>query len=157
MIKNKHGKKSRFLKELENSPLVEMACRKLNVSRATFYRWCEQDYSFKVDVEIAQGKGRDKLCDFTESKLIENIRDNLQSAIVFCLKHNSKIYRHQYAKSYIEENEQLKKEVRIQKGLIDELIDIMGMDNALRLCSEVDLKTFKEKISKEQRDMPDYR
>jgi len=156
MIRDRRGKKARFIKELENSPLVEMACRKLNVSRATFYRWCDQDYTFKIDVETAQRKGRDKLCDFTESKLIENIKDNLQSAIVFCLKHNSKIYRHQYAKSYTEDNEQLKKEVRIQKRLIDELIDMMEINEALRICGEVDLKTFKAKVAKEQRAMSDY-
>lgn len=83
----------KLLKELENNPLVERACKKAGVPRSTFYRWCDKDLSFKTAVVNAQESGRGKMNDFVESKLLESINSGSVPAMRFWLVHNSKLYR----------------------------------------------------------------
>lgn len=49
----------KILEELEKTPLVEFACRKVGISRNTFYRWMKEDPSFrkKVSESISLGTG----------------------------------------------------------------------------------------------------
>ena len=62
-----------LLSELENSPIVERACKKVGIARSTFYRWCDADLEFKRTAEDAIALGRDKMNDYVESKLLEAI------------------------------------------------------------------------------------
>ena len=126
MARNSHDQKAKFIKELEEHTLVTRACSKLKVSRAHFYRWRAQDPVFKASVEAAQQKGRERFNDFAESKLIENMNDNLHQAIVFWLTNNSNIYHPKYARPYAEENQRLKEENRIAKQAIDEIAEVFG-------------------------------
>ena len=42
--------KEKFLKSLEKHlGIVTPACKEVNISRQTFYRWCNEDEDFKVD------------------------------------------------------------------------------------------------------------
>src|SRR5665647_3140882 len=118
MIKYKNRKKTRLLIELEPNPLVERACKKIGISRATFYRWCESDPVFKSDALGAQDRGRDKLTDFVESKLLENISTNQHAAIAFWLSHNTTRYRAYPTKLYIEDLDRFQK----QKRVFDEVL-----------------------------------
>ena len=92
MIKNRRGKKAKFLAELEENPLVERACKKLNISRATFYRWKADDADFRLEVEEAEERGREKITDFAESKLFENMQNNHFQSLRFWLQHNTTRY-----------------------------------------------------------------
>lgn len=92
MIKNRRGKKAKFLAELEENPLVERACKKLSISRATFYRWKVEDAEFRVAVELAEERGREKITDFAESKLFENMQNNQFQSLKFWLQHNTTRY-----------------------------------------------------------------
>ena len=93
-MKVKNRKQARILRELENNPLIEYACKKVGIARSTYYRWCVADEQFKKASEDSQQAGRAKLNDFVESKLLENIRNNQQQAINFWLSHNTLRYRH---------------------------------------------------------------
>lgn len=145
MARNKRGKKARFIKELEEYPLVEMVCRKVGTSRATFYRWCQEDFVFKTEAQTAQEKGRDKLNDFTESKLIENVKNNMHAAIVYWLGNNSKRYRMRTYRQYLNENQQQKYEIEHLELLLRELINIVGIDQMLKLA-KLDPEAYKERI-----------
>lgn len=136
MAHNSRDQKAKFIKELEEHPLVTRACSKLKISRATFYRWREQDPQFKNKVEMAQHKGREKFNDFAESKLIENMNDRLHQAIVFWLTNNSKIYHPKYARPYAEENERLKEENRIAKQAIEEIAHAMGEEKFFKFVRD---------------------
>lgn len=156
MIKNPSGKKGRFLKLLEENPFITSACGKLGISRSTFYRWCDKDNVFAKNVEVAQQKGRDKLNDFAESKLLENIQTNMHQAIAFWLQHNSKLYRPYTARLYADENEQQRQEFLKMQHLLDELANNVGVEELLKLAGH-DPETFKAKVQKELKDQHDRR
>ena len=108
-MKKTERNKGRMLRALEETPFVEQACRKVGISRATFYRWCEQDRKFYYRSEAARIKGREKLNDYAESKLLENIKIGHQGAIQFWLINNSKVYQMSRATN-IRRMEQIKQE-----------------------------------------------
>ena len=79
----KHNKKETILIALEKAlGVVTTACQKSNVSRATFYRWLNDDKEFADEVKAIQ----DVALDFAESKLFEQIQDGSTAATIFYLK-----------------------------------------------------------------------
>jgi hypothetical protein len=69
-------------------PIVEVACKKGGISRATFYRWCSDDEEFKTEVENAKVDGVENINDMSEAQLISLIRDKKYPAIQLWLRHN---------------------------------------------------------------------
>ena len=89
-------KKSEFLIALKNkNGNISEACSATNVGRRTYYNWLEDDETFKQDAEDAQ----ESLIDLAESKLVENIKDNDNTSIIFFLKTKGK------KRGYIEKQE----------------------------------------------------
>lgn len=92
----KHNKKETLLKALEKSlGVVTTACQKTDVSRATYYRWLEEDEEFATQAKAIQ----DVALDFAESKLFEQIQDGSTAATIFYLKTKGK------RRGYIERQE----------------------------------------------------
>ncbi len=79
-----------LLEHLRTFPVVEVACKKGGISRATFYRWCSDDENFKTDVENAKVDGVENINDMSETQLIALIRDKKYQAIALWLKNNHK-------------------------------------------------------------------
>ena len=77
-----------LLEHLRTVPIVEVACKKGGISRATFYRWCNDDEEFKTDVENAKVDGVENINDMSEAQLIGLIRDKKYPAIQLWLRHN---------------------------------------------------------------------
>lgn len=148
MIQNRRGKKAKFIKELEEHPFIGSVCKKLAVSRATYYRWREEDASFRADIEQSLQRGRKKLTEFAESKLLENIKIGNQQAIAFWLKHNEKRYRPQAIRLFIEENDRQRIDLQQMQQLLEELIRLRGVD-ALIEASVPDPAQFKENLRNE--------
>jgi hypothetical protein len=129
----RNRKKHKLLKELEKTPLIEQACRKAGISRATYYRWCVEDRAFYYRAEAAKSKGREKLNDYVESKLLENIGNGHQGAIQFWLCNNSKAYnpdRMSRAEQIeLRKHEALKRNKEIAESLdLDEAVALLGGD-----------------------------
>tara|TARA_R100000329_G_C7441714_1_gene155312 strand:+ start:154 stop:504 length:351 start_codon:yes stop_codon:yes gene_type:complete len=83
----KHNKKEALLKALEkNLGVVTTACKQVDVSRATFYRWLNEDSEFSAQVKSIQ----DVALDFAESRLFEQIQDGSTAATIFYLKTKGK-------------------------------------------------------------------
>ena len=83
----KHNKKEALLKALEkNLGVVTTACKQVEVSRATFYRWLNEDSEFNKQVTSIQ----DVALDFAESRLFEQIQDGSTAATIFYLKTKGK-------------------------------------------------------------------
>ena len=102
-------KKKRFIETLENKlGNISDACKAMNMSRQTFYDWKEQDDDFKEDVENV----KEGLLDLAESKLLENINNNENVAIIFYLKTKGK------QRGYIE-----KQEIEVVKPISEVLFD----------------------------------
>ncbi|NCC70513.1 hypothetical protein EOM09_02945 [bacterium] len=85
--------KENFLKLIEEYPIVQSACVKLNFSRSTLYDWFKKDPHFKKKVDEKILKGIETINDIAENSLIKNIKERKQDAIKFWLTHNHDRYR----------------------------------------------------------------
>lgn len=86
----------KFLAQLEETPVIIIACKKTNLSRATIYRWME-DTAFKKQVKNAIDEGSKLINDIAESKLIGMIENSQLSAIQYWLRHHHESYKpHQF-------------------------------------------------------------
>jgi hypothetical protein len=96
MDKSRHIKKESILKALEASlGVVTIACKKLDIPRSTFYKWCKEDKEFAKQVKDIENIA----LDFVESKLHNQIEDGNTSATIFYLKTKGK------KRGYIEKSE----------------------------------------------------
>lgn len=95
-MKNKDTKKI-FLENLKKVPIIQVACEKAGVSRATVYRWRDKDKKFHKALDVALSEGEALVNDMSESQLISLIKDKNFSAIRFWLNH-----RHEKFKERVE-------------------------------------------------------
>ncbi len=84
--------KNLVIEQLKKTPIVQLACEKTGVSRATFYRWSKEDPDFSQKTEEAISQGNLLVNDMAESQLMSAIRDKNLTAIIFWLKHHHSIY-----------------------------------------------------------------
>ena len=102
-------KKKDFIEALRNNlGHISNACEAAKIGRRTYYDWIDKDKNFKEDVDHVQ----DSLLDLAESKLLENIENNENTAIIFYLKTKGK------RRGYIE-----KQEVEVVKPISEVLFD----------------------------------
>lgn len=88
--------KEAMIKALENSiGIVSAACGKVGISRQTHYRWLEEDEDYADNVKEIKNFA----LDFAESKLLECIKNNKETSIIFYLKTQGK------RRGYIERQE----------------------------------------------------
>ena len=87
-LKELQLKKKAMLIALEqNLGVVTSACRTAGVGRTTFYKWLKQDKQFNEAVKELDNVS----LDYAESKLLENIRANKETSIIFYLKTKGKL------------------------------------------------------------------
>ncbi len=84
--------KKAIVEQLKKTPIIQVTCEKMGVSRATFYRWKKRDPKFAEDAEIALQEGAQLINDMAESQLISAIRDGNLTGIIFWLKNHHKNY-----------------------------------------------------------------
>jgi len=92
-MKKSDQTKQLFLEQLKKTPIVQIACEKLGISRASFYRWKAADAAFAKAVEEATVEGHLLVNDLAESQLIGAVKDRNMQAIMYWLKHHHKDYR----------------------------------------------------------------
>ena len=88
----KTEKKGLLLLQLKKTPIVQVACEKTGVSRATYYRWRKEDPEFADNADIAIDEGLNLINDMAESQLISAIKDRNLTGIIFWLKNHHKNY-----------------------------------------------------------------
>lgn len=86
------NKKRAIIEELADTPVVELACRKLGLPRSTYYRWLANDSSFAEKAELAVAQGIDRVNDLAEHRIVMKINEGNQKAIEFWLTHNHRRY-----------------------------------------------------------------
>lgn len=93
IAKRQDAQKQQFLEFLEEiGGNVQMACRKVGIGRQTYYRWRDDDSTFKHRLISAKQRGREKGCDMAESALVGLIADKNFPAIKYYLEHNHPEY-----------------------------------------------------------------
>lgn len=95
LIKRQEQQKELILEQLKKTPIVQLVCEKTGVSRATFYRWRQEDSQFGFEADKALLTGKLLINDMAESQLISAIKEKNLTAIIFWLKHHHKEYRSQ--------------------------------------------------------------
>lgn len=81
-----------LLSHLRKTPIIQLACEKSGVGRATYYRWRNEDREFAKEADEALHEGISLMNDFAESQLISSIKDKNMTAIIYWLKHRHKDY-----------------------------------------------------------------
>src|ERR1700686_726513 len=92
-MKKSDQTKQMFIDQLKKTPIVQIACEKLGVSRASFYRWRAEDKGFAKRVDEALLEGCLMVNDLAESQLIGAVKDRNLPAIMYWLKHHHKDYK----------------------------------------------------------------
>ena len=90
--KRRIKEKELLLEQLKKTPIVQIACEKLGVGRATYYRWRKEDSKFTEDADIAIEDGNKLINDMAESQLMSAIRDKNMTAIIYWLNHHHPAY-----------------------------------------------------------------
>lgn len=81
-----------IVEQLKKTPIVQIACEKASIARATFYRWRKTDKDFAQKVDKALSEGVNLVNEMAESQLISAIKDQNMTAIMFWLKHHKQVY-----------------------------------------------------------------
>lgn len=81
-----------LLDQLKKTPIVQVACEKVGVGRATYYRWRKENEEFAKLADEAITEGNALVNDMAESQLMAAIRDKNLTAIIFWLKHHHPRY-----------------------------------------------------------------
>lgn len=92
-MKNNNQTKELLLEQLKKTPIVQIACEKIGIARATLYRWKNDDPEFADKVDKAIQDGCLMVNDLAESQLVGAIKDRNMQAIMYWLKHHHRDYR----------------------------------------------------------------
>lgn len=106
--------KKAMLEALEKSlGVVTAACKAVDISRETHYRWMREDADYKAAVEELS----DVAIDFAESQLHKQIKDGNSTSTIFFLKTKGK------KRGYVE-----RQEVDVNTGKLFQ-IEVLGSDS----------------------------
>ena len=124
-ITDRQGKyKEKVIENLKKIPVIQVACERTNIARATYYRWRNDDENFKEQSDEAISEGEAFINDMSESQLISLIKDKNLPAINLWLKTHHQKYTN---KLRIEGN------IQTEKALTPEQQQLVNQ--ALKLAS----------------------
>lgn len=92
IIERKKSQKEEFIEAFMETPIVLFVCHKVGISRATFYRWRNEDEHFDNQFKEAERIGRENFNDIAESSLVSLVKEKDYKAISYYLKHNHPRY-----------------------------------------------------------------
>jgi len=125
-MKSKRAKEL-FLNHIKKVPIIQVACEKSGISRATIYRWKDKNKKFKKELETALREGEDLVNDMSESQLISLIRDKNFSAIRFWLNHRHNKFRDKLdVTAHVDKQEELTPD---QKDVIRKALHLASYNN----------------------------
>jgi len=84
--------KELLIEQLRKIPIVHVACEKVGISRASYYRFRKDDAEFLRQSNQALMDGSLLVNDLAESKLISAIKDTNMTGIIFWLKNHHPTY-----------------------------------------------------------------
>lgn len=91
-IKQKKQKEL-FVEQLKKTPIIQLACEKLDIGRTSYYRWYQSDKTFAAACDKAFSEGQSVINDWAESQLINAIKDCNLGAIKFWLQSHHESYK----------------------------------------------------------------
>ncbi len=89
----KDRNKDLILEQVRKIPIIQVACEKVGVARATVYRWKDEDEEFRKNLEVALAEGEALINDMGESQLLSLMKEKNWPAISFWLRHRNPKFR----------------------------------------------------------------
>lgn len=102
-----------LLEQLKKTPIIQFACEKVGISRASYYRWRKEDKNFAKSTDKAISDGSLLINDMAESQLISLIRDKHPTGIIYWLKHHHPTYSE---KLHLSKEEERHEELRPEQA-----------------------------------------
>ena len=90
--KRQDREKGLLLEQFKKTPIVQIACQKTGIARATYYRFRKSDPEFAKQADDALHEGISLINDLAESQLLSLIRDRNLGSVVFWLKSHHPSY-----------------------------------------------------------------
>jgi len=111
--------KQNIFEKLKQVPIVQVACQKIGIGRATYYRWRKKDKQFAQKADKAIQEGRLFINDMAESQLISAIKEQNMTAIIWWLRNNHPGYADRVELTHKTEKEELSPKQRklVQKAI----------------------------------------
>lgn len=92
IIKRQKKEKQLIIDNLKHLPIIEVACSKSGIARATYYRWRKEDEEFAKLADESISFGVNYISDLAESKLLSAINEGNLTAILYWLNHRHNAY-----------------------------------------------------------------
>lgn len=84
--------KNKLIEQFRKMPIVQIAVERAAVSRASYYRWLEEDPAFRNKAMAAIAEGEEFISDKSEGQLLALIGEKHFGAIKTYLQHHSDKY-----------------------------------------------------------------
>lgn len=118
--------KKKVLENLKQVPIISVACQKSGISRASYYRWKDSDKNFSKEAFKSLREGKQLINDLAESQLINAIKDQNMTGIIWWLRNNHPDYTNKIELSTSKAGEEkLNPE---QQKLIEKALSILKLD-----------------------------
>lgn len=119
--------RQKLLDNLKQVPIVSVACQKTGISRASYYRWKSSDKDFSKEANKALHEGKQLINDLAESQLINAIKDQNMTGIIWWLRNNHPGYTNKIELTTSKtDDEKLSPE---QEKLIEKALSVLKMDD----------------------------
>lgn len=92
IYRRKKKEKKLILDLLLKYPIVQLACEKAGISRATFYRWKNEDEEFNIESEKAIFDWKQLINDMAEINVITWIKNGDKTLTMYWLNNNNPNY-----------------------------------------------------------------
>jgi hypothetical protein len=93
VAKRQAEEKAKLIACFRQIPIIEIACRKSNLNRSTYYNWMENDPGFRGEAVIALSEGEEFISDKSESQLLALVGEKHFGAIKYWLTHHRPKYQ----------------------------------------------------------------
>ncbi|KKP76340.1 MAG: hypothetical protein UR72_C0003G0039 [Parcubacteria group bacterium GW2011_GWC1_35_21] len=90
--KRQEAEKKLLLEQLRRTPIIKVACEKINIGHSTYYRWRKEDEGFSLEADEAISAGEQLINDLSESQLVSLIKDKNFPAINLWLRQHHPKY-----------------------------------------------------------------
>ena len=84
--------KAKLVEQFKKMPIVQIACERAAVSRATYYRWLEDEPAFRDSAMAAIAEGEAFISDKSEAQLLVLVGKEHFGAVRYSLEHHSEKY-----------------------------------------------------------------
>jgi hypothetical protein len=125
IIKRQKIEKHAIIDNLKHLPIIEVACSKAGIARATYYRWRKTDGMFTKLADDAISAGVNYINDLAESKLLSEINGGNLTAILYWLNHRHTAYSNKVEiTTNVKQNEKLTPE---QQKAVKKALSLTGL------------------------------